>query len=61
MFYKQFSSISDSQGYELFIDTSNGDCFLELNGQLIKSSTVDDTTDPVIMVLATEFELEDLE
>lgn len=59
MYHKQFSSIADEAGYELFIDTSNGDCFLEFKGQLIKTSTVDDQTDPVIMMLAAEFELED--
>lgn len=59
MDYKKLSSISDSQGYELFIDTSNGDCFLEFQGQLIKSSTVDDTSDPIIGMLVAEFELEE--
>lgn len=54
--YRQYSSIQTPDGYELFVNTGNGDCWLEKDGVLVKTDNVDWSTDPQILALYKDFE-----
>ncbi len=56
MLHKEFSSIQD-ENRELFVDTGNGDWWLEEDGVLVKQGTeVDARADPTVKSLYEEFE-----
>ena len=53
-YYQEFSSVSDSNGNEVFFDSGSGDFWLEVNGKLVEQGSLDTTTNSLVLELTRD-------